>query len=79
MNLEKSFTPQKTQKARELSKLYQAVDHRPNSEWLNQCNALIYFVSPRGASVIAPAFLCYTPSMALYFWLSCFFWKNCGF
>jgi len=44
MNIEKSFRPRKTQKARKFSKICQVVDCHPNDEWLNQCNASICFV-----------------------------------
>jgi len=44
MNLEKSFFPRKTQKARKFLKIYQAVDHHSNGEWLNQYSAVICFV-----------------------------------
>ena len=45
MNLEKSFRPRKTQKARKYSKRYQSVGRHPKGEGLNQHNILINFVS----------------------------------
>jgi len=44
MNMEKSFRPRKTQKARKFSKICQVVDRHPNGEWLNQYSAVICFV-----------------------------------